>query len=93
LVLGPGPDHIRQRLFETVSKNEPPFKRSFKAIGKMYSRVYSRNILTKNSYLEKTSEDIKTEISRRWDEFIEHELPKLDSVLSHDIAYFNEKYN
>jgi hypothetical protein len=85
LSLGPGPDEIRQKLFEFISQNEPPFKRSFKALGRMWSTVYSRNFLTKNSYQEKTTEELQEEIKHRWNEFLDHELPKLDAVILSEI--------
>lgn len=91
LVLGPGPDYIRQRVFEIVSLNEPPFKRSFKALGKMWSTVYSRNILTKNFYVDKSPEEIQTEISRKFKEFLDHEFPKMEAILINEIANLSEE--
>ena len=85
LILGPGPDEIRQKLFDVVIQNEPPFKRSFRAMGKMWSTVYGRTFLTKSIYLEKTTEEILEEIKRRWYEFLEHELPKLENILLSEI--------
>lgn len=85
LSLGPGPDEIRQRVFDIICRHEPPFKRSFKALGKMWSTIYSRNFLTKNNYQEKSTEELREEIRRRWNEFLEHELPKMDEALLSEI--------
>jgi hypothetical protein len=85
LALGPGPDETRQKLFEVISHNEPPFKRSFRALGRMWSTVYSRNFLTKTSYQEKTTEELQEEIKRRWNEFLDHELPKMENVMLSEI--------
>ncbi len=91
LVLGPGPDEIRQKLFEVICQHEPPFKRSFKAMGRMWSTVYNRNFLTKNNYQEKTTEELQEEITRRWNEFIDHELPKMENVLMREIELMGKK--
>jgi hypothetical protein len=90
LALGPGPDDTRQKLFEVISQNEPPFKRSFKAMGRMWSTVYSRNFLTKNSYQEKTTEELHEEIKRRWNEFLDHELPRMENVLLSEIDLLDD---
>jgi hypothetical protein len=84
-VLGPGDEAVRQRLFSAISLHEPPFKRSFKSLGRLYSTVYSRNFLTKNNYQEKTTEELQDEIRRRWIEFTDHDLPKMDEVLVKEI--------
>jgi hypothetical protein len=81
LVLGPGPDVTRSQVFDWIGKHEPPFKRSFRVLGKLWSSVYSRTILTKTAYEEKDSEGLKEEILHRWNEFLEHDLPKMDAVL------------
>lgn len=64
-----------------VLQHEPPFKRSFKTLGRLYSTIFTRNFLTRTAYQEKSPEELKAEIERRWKEFLEHDLPKLDAVL------------
>lgn len=85
LVLGPGPEAIRETIFILVSQHEPPFKRSFKALGRLYSTVYVRNILTRSSYQEKSLEENRAEIQRRLDDFLAHELPKMDAILEGEL--------
>jgi hypothetical protein len=81
LILGPGPEDIRQTIFDVVSENEPPFKRSFTAIGKMWSTVFLRNILTKQSYVDKSTEETFDEINQKWSKFLEQDLQKLDEIV------------
>ncbi len=85
LSLGPGPDDIRKELFEVICQKEPPFKRSFKTMGRMWSTVYNRNFLTRMNYQEKNTEELQEEIKRRWNEFLDHELPKMDEALKSEI--------
>lgn len=93
LILGPGPDATRRRLFEFISQNEPPFKRSSKTMGKLWSTIYTRNFLTKSSYQEKTTEEVQEEIKRRWSEFVEHELPRLENIFLVEIERLEHQEN
>jgi len=86
LILGPGDEEVRIKLFEVISQNEPPFKRAFKKIGKKWSNVYTRNILTKNNYQDNSAEDLFPEIKRRFKEFMEHEYPKIVKIIDDEIA-------
>ena len=85
LIIGPGPDEIRQKVFKVICENEPPFSRSFKALGKNTSTVYKYNLLTKNNYQEKTTEELQDEIKHKWNDFLNHEMPKLNEVLLREI--------
>lgn len=87
LSLGPGPDDTRKALFEVISQKEPPFKRSFKAMGRMWSTIYNRNFLTRMNYQEKNTEELQEEIKRRWNEFLDHEMPKMDEALKSEIEH------
>ena len=81
LVVGPGPDEIRHKIYEVTSQHEPPFKHSFKIMGRLWSTVFNRNFLSKNNYQEKTTEELQEEIKHRWNEFLDHDLPKMDDIL------------
>ena len=63
LIIGPGPDEIRQKIFKVVSDHEPPFSRAFKVFGKSTSTVYKYNLLTKNNYQEKTTEELQEKLN------------------------------
>ncbi len=85
LIIGPGPDEIRQKIFNVICEHEPPFSRAFKALGKSTSTVYKYNILSKNNYQEKTMEELQDEIKRKWNDFLNHEMPKMHGVLANEI--------
>lgn len=86
LVIGPGPEDVRKKIFEIVSRNEPPFKRSFRALGQKWSQVYSRVFLSPAKYLDKTTEELKEEIVSRWKEFVEHDFPNLNNVIVNELS-------
>lgn len=85
LILGPGPDEIRQMLFDFVIKHEPPFKRAFKALGKKWSTIFSRDWLREKDYQDKSSEELFHLIEERWRGFLEHDLHKLDEIILPEI--------
>jgi len=89
LVLGPGPNEVREKIFTIISRNEPPFKRSFKTLGLKWSQVYGRNFLSETKYQEKTTEELKADIQTRWKEFVENEFPKLNEVILNELAKLN----
>ena len=82
LILGPGPDETRQKVFDFISQHEPPFNRSFKNMNKKWSTIYKHTILSKNNYVDKDMDEIKNEINHRWLEFLDHEYKKMDVILS-----------
>jgi hypothetical protein len=84
LYIGPGPIEIRQRFWAMVIEHEPPFKRAYNALGKMWSSFYSRTILSSSAYQNKTTEELKAEINHRWQEFLEHEYPRIDSIIMNE---------
>ena len=87
LMVGPGPDEIRQKMYEVTSRHIPPFKRSSKQMGKMWSTVYGRSFLAKSSYQDKSAEELQEEIERRWHEFLEHDLPKMTAILKAELDF------
>lgn len=88
LIIGPGPDEIRQKIHKIISENEPPFNRAFKVLGKSTSTVYKFNLLSKSSYQEKSMVEIQEEIKDKWNDFLTHELPIMDEVILRELKGF-----
>jgi len=84
LIIGPGPDETRQRLFDMAFRHAPPFRRSSKTLTPMYSTIFNRSFLTPTAYQEKNIDELKEELDRQWKNFLEHDLPKLDAVLQRE---------
>ena len=85
LVIGPGPEEIRQKLFEFIRQQGSPYKRSLSALGKMWLTVYTRDFIKTSSDQEKSTEELKEEIKRKWGEFLEHEFSKIEDPLADEI--------
>ncbi len=79
LLIGPGPEEILTGLFALVDAKQPPFKPSkkpSKKVGKIWYQIYSQLFLQKASY-GSTSEELMQEITKRWERFVEHDLPQI----------------
>ena len=80
LTLGPGPQGIRQRLFDMALK-QSPFKPARKTLNKLWNFIYQRSFLRAESYEEASDEEIKAEIGKHWDAFLQNDLPMLNAAL------------
>jgi len=93
LVIGPGPENYRRKIFEVIRHRGSPFKGSLKTLGRLWTTVYSRNILTKPIFLDKSIEDLELEINRKWNEFLEHDFKMIDNALSREVENLNQIEN
>lgn len=81
LVIGPGPQEIRQKLFEMAQKTGDILKPSSKTLGASFCTIYTREFLRKKDYDSSSLEDLKPKIKKTWDSFINHDLPKIEKIL------------
>jgi hypothetical protein len=77
LTLGPGADEIRQKVVGMVRSNPDVF-RVPKVFGAKWSMIYVRSFLEQELYEDTDFEDIEREIRRRWSEFLEKDLPRME---------------
>jgi hypothetical protein len=81
LVIGPGPTETRQKILDIAHANQPPFKPAFRALGKKCNTIYVRQFLAASAYEEGHVEDLETEIGKKWKQFLDHDLPPIQSIL------------
>lgn len=77
LIIGPGPEETRRRLFDLARNNRQVFSPAFNAIGKSYNTIFKRSILTQKSYEAASFADLEPEIRKKWNLFLEHDLPEI----------------
>lgn len=80
LIIGPGPSEIRQRLFDLASEFQPPFKQTQKKLRTKWNTIYTKSILSIQSY-EKSMDEIEQEIRQHWHQFVTSDLPAMMVVL------------
>jgi len=78
LVVGPGSQEIRQKLFEMGQRD--PFRISHINLPPKWFSIYSYSILNKESY-EGSDKEIAEQLREQWQLFLEYELPGIDAVM------------
>lgn len=81
LLIGPGPEETRQKLFNMALENRPLFRPAYKALGKLFNTIYQKSILTSKSLEDASMEDLEPEIISKWEHFLQHDLPEIQAVL------------
>jgi hypothetical protein len=83
LVLGPGPEEARQRLLDMALRKGNPFNPRDKALNKMWNLLFrSRFVRFKPGSQEvDDEEENKHQIGKRWERFLDEDLPSIDSAI------------
>ena len=82
LVIGPGPQEIRQKLFEMAKKEKDILKPSSKTLPASFCTIFTRDFLKQKDYESATLENLKPKIDKAWDFFLNHEAPKIEKILT-----------
>jgi hypothetical protein len=77
LIIGPGPEETRRKLFDLAKENRQVFTPAFIALGKSYNTIFKRSFLTPKSYESASIADLEAEIRKKWNSFLEHDLPEI----------------
>ena len=80
LVIGPGPQETRQRLFE-MAQQSPPLRPVRKALTPKWGAIYKRSFLTSRSYEDASDDELEAEIRKQWAAFLKNDLPKIRAAL------------
>ena len=81
LIIGPGPQEVRQKLFEMAQKEGDILKPSSKNVGVSFCTIFTREFLHRKDYESATLEDLKRKIAKTWESFVEHDFPKIEKVV------------
>ena len=80
LYIGPGPQQIRQRLYDAVGERGMPFKR-FSAFGNQWNKIYSHPFLSSRDYDSSSIGDITAKINEQWQRFVTTDLPLIQATI------------
>jgi hypothetical protein len=84
LIIGPGPEEIRQRLFNMALAKQPPFKPSQSMLGRMWNTILQRTLLTSQALQEQEIETLAAQIGKSWDEFLRLTLRSVEERLAEE---------
>jgi hypothetical protein len=83
LMLGPGSDEVRHKLFNMAQVNPEVFDVRRSSLG-IHTSIFVRTFLHRNMYDDATDRDRDREICTHWAEFVENDLPQIDAVLKQE---------
>ena len=83
LVVGPGSEETRERLFDMVRANPDTFEELWQAADAWYS-IYTCELLSGRMYEDGDQVDREREIRRRWAQFLNEDLPRIDAALKEE---------
>ena len=81
LIIGPGPEETRKKLFQVALDAQGPFKTTQKNLGKKWNEIFHRTFLSSKSYLDLTEEKIEGEIREHWERFHKLDLPEISKAI------------
>jgi hypothetical protein len=77
LHIGPGPDHIRQKLFDMAQKHPPLFRTQSKSLNRQFNVIYGKSFLIPKDYEDSNIEQLTKELRKHWSEFEGNDLPRM----------------
>jgi hypothetical protein len=81
LHIGPGPEHIRQKLFDMAQTHAPLFKTQSKSLNRQFNMIYGKSFLVPKDYEDTNIEQITKEIRKHWSDFLSNDLPRILEVV------------
>ncbi len=81
LLIGPGPDETRQRLFDMARNKPSPFSATSKSLNVKWNTIFVRSFLASKSYEDTGIDELATEIRKHWVKFVENDLPSIETAL------------
>lgn len=79
LVIGPGPIEIREKLY-SMAEHYREFN-AYKVLGSKWNTILQLYFINKKDYDITDLEAMETLIKKKWDQFLEKELPAIDKIL------------
>jgi len=88
LLIGPGPDAIREHLFNTALQNTSILRGTRKTPGKKWTQIHKQMFLSKNDFKNQDSDKMVI-IDKRWEKFLANELQLLTEVFYKSFKSFS----
>ena len=86
-IIGPGPQEIREQLYEIAKSNSSIFNKSKRKLSKVWFTIYKKSIMESKDYEDKDVSEIKDVLKVELEKFKSSDLPKIED----EIKKFNEE--
>jgi hypothetical protein len=91
LIIGPGEERIRKRLYDIVSDNPVVFKGKNRKLTTAYTTVYVKNILDYNESYELDHEKLIEAVETRVGKFFKNDLKEVEKAVLEGYEKSNPK--
>jgi len=81
LIIGPGENAIRQRLYDFAKSHSELFKPSTQSLSARWNTIWSKRFATASDLAEQDIEAVQLKLSVAWNQFIASDLPKIRSAI------------
>src|SRR5215208_2379307 len=85
LLIGPGPEEVRQKLFDMALRGAT-FRPSREVLQRKWNTIFSRNFLKLDPefYEEDSDDEVREKLHQEWTMFLKHDLSRLDASLKQE---------
>jgi hypothetical protein len=81
LIIGPGPQSVRKGIHEALKKKPELFDQVSGSTYTRFKTVYKKTLLTRREYEEGDWETLEKKVRRRWQEFLDRDLPRIRQAI------------
>lgn len=81
LIIGPGPQKIRKKLYDIARKNLSLFNKSNRPLSKQWFTLYKKSMLKSKEYEDKEVEEIRKFLEEKLKKFKSLDLPKIENEI------------
>lgn len=87
LIIGPGNQEIRQKLFEIAKRAESILKLGkTKSLGRDFCTIFTKRFLDPKDYETDEVDEILNKIQKEWELFKNHDLPKIRAIFDAEVS-------
>jgi hypothetical protein len=77
LVLGPGPQPVRQAIYEQAAENPRVFRGMLKRLYTKWTQLYRKQFLVERDYEDADLETLMEKVQNQWSRFLSEDLPAI----------------
>ncbi len=82
LIIGPGPDKVRQTLHRVVLQHPSVFRRAARNLSQKWTMVYHRPFLRRKEYEDLNFDVLSEKIRKEWAKFLADDLPAIRNIIN-----------
>jgi len=82
LVIGPGEQETREKLYDISTQNKKLFKGAYGTLSSQFTQIYKKEILSKNAFENEDYEERVKQIKRECDKFFEKDFKEIEEIIT-----------